>query len=119
MAGIFAARYRRMERLFRNHQPNLRDVALLRPLNLSNLNLQMFTVALFGSEERHGYRRPGLCDGARNGPVGVAFMAAHKSRASVDSQLRRVNAMVPEPCGVTLLSLCPLGGRKGIDPALV
>src|SRR5258706_9779564 len=48
MPGIFAARYGRMQRLLRNCHPNLADVARLRSLKLSNLDLQVRLVALLG-----------------------------------------------------------------------
>src|SRR5260370_36539960 len=49
----------------------------------------------------------------------MTFVAADKSGASVDHQFRSVDPMIPEPRGVSLLTLRPLAGGKGIGPALV
>src|SRR6266849_5143160 len=49
----------------------------------------------------------------------MAFAAADESGASVDHQFRSVDPAISEPSSVSLLTLRPLAGGKGIGPTLV
>src|SRR5713226_4471576 len=46
VAGIFTSRHGGMQRRFRDGQPDLRDIALLRSLELSDVDLDLLVVVL-------------------------------------------------------------------------
>src|ERR1700730_8256548 len=119
MARVFAAGYGRMQRCFSNAQPYLGDVALLCSLEFSNHDLQVLTIILLWLSYRNRDIRSGFRHGTGNRSVGVTFVAADKTGASVDHEFRRIDAVITEAERVGLLPLCPLPRRKWINPALM